>query len=71
MSKPLVNVTIRLDAALVERLDALAAVLQRPGRGPVRTDAILAALYAGLEAFERDPGLIEQAKTKSQGKVRR
>lgn len=66
MSKRLVElVSFRLDNAVIERLDALAAVLRRPGRKPVRTDALLAALYSGLEAFERDPSLIERAKKKS------
>jgi hypothetical protein len=47
--------SVRLDTAIVARLDALAAVLKRPGREPLRTDAILATVFAGLEAFEHVP----------------
>lgn len=64
MSKRLERVSIWLDKAMLERIDALADALKRPGREPVRTDAILTALDAGLAIVERDRRVLRRAIAK-------
>jgi len=49
--------SIRLDRAVVARLDTLAVKISRPGRGAVRSEAIRAALVMGLRVIEAERGL--------------
>ena len=46
------HVSIRLDAAIVARLDALAPRIAPPGAKPVRAIAIRACILAGLDVIE-------------------
>lgn len=47
------HVSIRLDAATVARLDALAPRIAPPGAEPVRAIATRACLLAGLDVIEK------------------
>ena len=52
--RPTTQVAIRLDADVLDRLDALAARLSRPGLALTRTDALRIAIATGLDAAEKD-----------------
>ena len=52
----LIQVAIRLERSVVERLDLLAAKLSQPGLSITRTDALRVALHKGLEAFAKEQG---------------
>lgn len=45
------QVVIRLEREIVDRLEALAAQLAKPGLKITRTDAVRVALIAGLDAL--------------------
>jgi len=48
------QVAVRLDADVINHLDAIAAKLTRPGLAVTRTDAIRIALMTGMESMERE-----------------
>jgi predicted transcriptional regulator len=50
---PSVAVGLRVDDALLARLDALAAQLSRPGAEVTRSDALRLLIGKGLDAIER------------------
>lgn len=49
-----VQIGVRLDEALIARLDKVASKLSRPGLAVTRTDAVRIALLTGLEAIEKE-----------------
>ena len=51
---PTVQTAIRLDPELIDRLDAVAAKLSRPGLEVTRSDAMRIALMTGLQAIEKE-----------------
>ena len=51
---PAMQVGVRLEAAMIERLDALAKHLSRPGLALTRADAVRIALATGLDAIEHE-----------------
>lgn len=53
----LIQLAIRLERSVVERLDLLAAKLSQPGLSVTRTDALRVALHKGLDAFAKDERL--------------
>jgi len=51
---PTVQTGIRLDQEIIDRLDAVAAKLSRPGMSVTRSDAMRICLLTGLEAIEKE-----------------
>ena len=51
---PAVQTAVRLDPELLDRLDAIAVKLSRPGLNVTRADAIRIALLTGLEKIEKE-----------------
>ena len=51
---PTVQTAIRLDQDVLDRLDAVAAKLSRPGLAITRSDAIRVCLLTGLQANEKE-----------------
>jgi predicted DNA-binding protein len=51
---PTVQTAIRLDQDVLDRLDAAAAKLSRPGLAVTRSDAMRICLLTGLEAIEKE-----------------
>jgi predicted DNA-binding protein len=51
---PTIQTAIRLDRDLIERLDAVADKLSRPGLAVTRSDAMRICLMTGLEAIEKE-----------------
>ena len=49
-----VQTAIRLDGEIIDRLDAIAEKLSRPGLAVTRSDAIRIALLTGLQAIEKE-----------------
>jgi len=49
-----VQTAVRLDPELLNRLDAIAGKLSRPGLNVTRADAIRIALMTGLEKIEKE-----------------
>jgi hypothetical protein len=47
------HVAVRLDPAVIARLDALLPLYTLPGREPRRSDALRATVLRGLEVEER------------------
>jgi len=56
------QVAMRLENALVARLDAIAAKLSRPGLAPTRTDVVRMVLLAGLPLIEEREGIKPKAR---------
>jgi predicted transcriptional regulator len=65
VSKPKITISFRLSPEILARLDALAEILKRPGREPIRRDAILAAIYEGLRTIEADPSVLRTPTPKT------
>jgi len=56
-------VAVRLDDALVARMDALLPRLSRPGMRATRSDALRAVLLLGLAEAEKDSaGFVERCR---------
>lgn len=51
---PNVQTAIRLEQSVLDRLDAAAAKLSRPGLIVTRSDAMRICLMTGLEAIEKE-----------------
>lgn len=51
---PTVQTAIRLDQELIDRLDAVAGRLSRPGLTVTRSDSMRICLLTGLQAIERE-----------------
>jgi hypothetical protein len=51
---PTVQTAIRLDQDVLDRLDAVAAKLSRPGLSVTRSDAMRICLLTGLQAIEKE-----------------
>jgi predicted transcriptional regulator len=51
---PTVQTAIRLDQDVLDRLDAIAAKLSRPGLAVTRSDAIRICLLTGLQDIEKE-----------------
>lgn len=51
---PAVQTAIRLDQSVIDRLDAAAAKLSRPGLAVTRSDAMRICLLTGLQAIEKE-----------------
>jgi hypothetical protein len=47
------HVAVRLDNAIIARLDALLPLYALPGREPTRSDALRAVILAGIDAEEQ------------------
>lgn len=47
------HVAVRLDAAIIARLDALLPLYELPGRHATRSDGLRAVILAGLDMEER------------------
>ena len=66
MADPLVTVSGRVLPATVRRLDRIVEVLtaRRPGEVVKRADALRAAVERGVEALERELGIVGEEPTK-------
>jgi hypothetical protein len=51
---PTQQIAVRLDADVIDRLDAIAVKLSRPGLPLNRTDALRAALAEGMPILEKE-----------------
>lgn len=53
------HVAVRLDAAIIARLDALLPLYELPGRQATRSDGLRAVILAGLDVEERRAALLK------------
>jgi predicted DNA-binding protein len=51
---PTQQIAVRLEGDLIERLDAVAKKLSRPGLDLTRTDAVRVCLLTGLQQIEKE-----------------
>ena len=58
------TVCFKANSEILVRLDAVAEIVRRPGREPIRSDAILAAIHVGLSAIEADPSVLQKAASR-------
>jgi predicted transcriptional regulator len=64
VSEPKRTIPVKMPQELIRRLDELAEKIARPGRGSIRSEAILASIYVGLDAIDRDPSVLKMSTTK-------
>lgn len=60
MSEPKRTISVKLPPEILKRLDELAEKIARPGRGPIRNEAILASIFVGLNAIEADASVLKK-----------
>ena len=52
---PAEQISVRVDDAIIARIDALLPFFSEPARDSTRSDVLRAAILLGLDNFERDP----------------
>lgn len=65
------QVAFKIPEAWVAMADELAAAMAQPGITPTRTDALRAALWAGLTAMRAERGIRVPSDRKSEPKPRK
>lgn len=63
-SKNTTQTAVRFDPDLLRRIDALMPKLVRPGVGICRTEALRVALLLGVEALEKELGVVKKPTAK-------